>query len=178
MIPRIFNTEFDPVLLPGETATLVTANTTVGIKCLATGALPEYIKDFGALTAATWKSDQEDSNLELDELTLAQLRMRILDPFKLELNNLSPTKQWRNDKVNFYLQQFPSTEENDFMKSFLFKASEFFIWKDDTPRFSLYSDNAQTKSRIAFHGWRFRVEKLSRGVPGKITLYVSGWPSG
>jgi len=175
----IFKTNFEPVLLPGEQARIITESERFDAECVAVGALPEYEHDFGALTAATWDTDQEDSNLELPEQELAQLRMRVMDYMLVRFNNLAATRQWRTAKTNFVLGQFPQTEGNDFMKEFLFKASEFFVYHDDTPRFDLYSTNAQVAARIIFSGWRFRIKKLANNIarPTKV-IWVSGWPSG
>ena len=174
----IYKTKLEAIMLPGETAHLVTSNETVDVRCLAVGFLPEYEKDFGALTAAAWSRDNEDTNLEMPTNELSQLRMRINDDFKLEFNNLGPVKQWRTSKTNFYLRQWPVNTGEDFLKELLFKASEFFVWEDDTPRFDLYAELAQTKSRIIFTGLRYRCAKLPSGETGKIPIYVSGWPSG
>ena len=172
----IYKTNFEPVLLPGETARLITSSKTLDVSCVAVGALPEYQKDFGALTAATWDTDNEDTNLEMGTLELSQLRMRILDDMKLRFNNLAPTRQWRTSKTDFYLRQYPQEAGQDFLKEFLFKASEFFIYEDDTPRFDFYSDVALTTSRVLFSGWRYKVKKIA--TQGRITIWVSGWPSG
>ena len=173
---KIFSGEFDPILLPRETAHIITANMEFDAECVAVGALPEYEKDFGALTAATWDTDNEDTNLEMQSNELSQLRMRVIDDMKLRFNNLSPTRQWRTSKADFYLRQFPLETGEDFLKEYLFKASEFFIFEDDTPRFDFYSDIALVTSRVKFSGWRLRLKKI--GVPGKIPIWVSGWPSG
>lgn len=172
----VYKTNFEPVFLPGETARLITASGTFDVECVACGALPEYLKDFGALTAAAWDTDNEDINLEMANFELAQLRMRVIDDIKLRFNNLSPTRQWRTAKADFYLRQFPQITGEDFLKEYLFKASEFFIYEDDTPRFDFYSDIALATSRVLFSGWRFKVKKIT--APGKITIWVSGWPSG
>jgi len=170
-----YKTNFEPIFLPGETAHLITSSGEYNVECVAVGALPEYEKDFGALTAATWDSDNEDTNLEMVDKELSQLRMRVLDDMKLRFNNLGSTRQWRTSKTDFYLRQFPQDTGQDFLKEFLFKASEFFIWEDDTPRFDFYSDIALTKSRVLFSGWRYRCRKIA--APGRISIYVSGWPS-
>ena len=172
----VFKSPFEPVFLPGETAQLITASQTLNVECVAVGALPEYLKDFGALTAATWDTDNEDTNLEMATMELAHLRMRVLDDMKLRFNNLGPTRQWRTSKADFYLKQFPQEEGQDFLKEFLFKASEFFVFEDDTPRFDFYSPVALTTSRVLFSGWRYKVKKVM--VPGKIVIWVAGWPSG
>ena len=175
----IFKTNFEPVFLPGETARLITASATIDVECAAVGALPEYQKDFGALTATTWDTDNEDTNLEMATFELSQLRMRVVDDMQLRFNNLAPTRQWRTAKTDFYLKQFPEESGEDFLKEFLFKASEFFIYEDDTPRFDFYSDIALLTSRVKFSGWRFKVKKLMAGTPvPRMTIWVSGWPSG
>ena len=172
----VFWTNFEPILHPRETAHLITANEELDVECVAVGALPEYQKDFGALTVATWDTDNEDTNLEMQTMELSQLRMRVLDDMKLRFNNLAPTRQWRTSKTDFYLKQFPQTAGDDFLREFLFKASEFFIYEDDTPRFDFYSDVGLATSRVIFSGWRFKLKKT--GIPGKVTIWVSGWPSG
>ena len=179
MSTGLFWTNFEPILQPREMAHLVTASQELDVECVAVGALPEYQKDFGALTAATWDTDNEDTNLEMNTLELSQLRMRVIDDMRLRFNNLSPTRQWRTSKTDFYLKQFPTEAGEDFLKEFLFKASEFFIYENDTPRFDFYSEIALDTSRVKFSGWRFKVKKLPSGalVP-RMTIWVSGWPSG
>ena len=172
-----FKTNFEPIFLPGETARLITASATVDVECIAVGALPEYEHDFGNTTAATWFTDKEDTNLEMGTLELAQFRMMVISDVKLRFNNLAPTRQWRTAKTDFYMTKFPS-DSDDFLKEFLFKASEFFIYEDDTPRFDFYSD-VVSSTRVLFSGWRFKVKKLSPGVAiPKEKIWVSGWPSG
>lgn len=173
---HIFKSSFDPILLPGETAKLITSSVTVDIECLAVGALPEYQKDFGALTAGTWDTDQEDTNLEMADNEMSQLRVRLLDDVKMRFNNLAPTRQWRTSKTDFYLRQFPREPGEDFLKEYMFKASEFFVYEDDTPRFDFYSPVALNACVVLFSGWRFKLKKIS--APGKITIWVSGWPGG
>jgi len=172
----VYRTEFEPVFLPGESARLITASEDINVECVAVGALPEYYKDFGALSAATWDPDNEDTNLEMPTSEMSQLRMRILDDMQLRFKNLGPTTQWRTAKTAFYLRMFPQTSGEDFLKEYLFKASEFFVYEKDTPRFDFYSTLALSTSRVLFSGWRFKVKKTE--TPGKIVIWVSGWPSG
>ncbi|MDD5397841.1 MAG: hypothetical protein PHU70_02055 [Dehalococcoidia bacterium] len=170
---KIYASDFDPILLPGETALLITETKSLNIQCVAVDALPEYQKDFGALTAATWARDNEDSNLELADFELSQLRMRVIDDMRMEFNNLGSTKKWRTSKTNFYLGQFPQTDGDEWLKEYMFKASEFFVYEQDTPRFDFYSIRALATSRVLFSGWKFRVRSINQ--PGKITILVSGW---
>ena len=174
-----YKTNFEPIFLPGETAHLITATDAVDVACIALGALPEYTKDFGALTAGAWSTDNEDTNLEMNSFEMSQLRMRVVDDIKLRFNNLAPTRQWRTSGIDFYLPQFPPSGDDNFLKEFLFKASEFFIYGDDTPRFDFYSGSASATSRVKFSGWRFRVKRLPAGSANpRMTIWVSGWPSG
>ena len=172
----VFKPNFDPIMLPGETVRVITASKVADVMCVAVGALPEYYKDFGALTATTWDTDNEDTNLEMNDTELGHFRMRVLDDMQLRFNNLAPTRQWRTSKTDFYLRQYPTGEGEDFLKEYMFKASEFFVWEDDTPRFDFKSEFALTTSRVLFSGWRYRCREI--GERGRITIWVSGWPSG
>ena len=75
------------------------------------------------------------------------------------------------------LPQFPQDTAEDFLKEYYFRASEFFVFEDDTPRFDFYATNAISTSRVKFLGWRFRYKELAGGVRGKITIWVNSWPS-
>jgi len=174
----IFKPNFDPVMLPGETAQIITESDKFEAECVAVGALPQYEKDFGALTAATWDTDQQDTNLEMQENELSQLRMRVLDNMEVRFNNLAATRQWRTAKTNFTLRQFPQDLGDDWLKELMFKQSEFFIYEDDIPSFDLYSTLATLTARIIFSGWRFRLKKVIGSGRSAKVIWVSGWPSG
>ena len=173
-----YSPEFNPILLEGLTATLHGADLPqegLNIVCKSVVALPEYYKDFGALTAATWDTDNEDTNLELDDWELGQFRMRILDDMICRMKNPSPTMLWRTTSTNFYLPQYPAGGGEDFLKAYYFKASEFFVWEDTTPRFDLYSSVTLTTARVLFNGWKIKVGKIA--TKGKIELWVNSWPA-
>ena len=155
-MPR-FDSEFNPILLEGMTATLFgndIKNEGMNVICVGVGALPEYVKDWSSLTAATWDYDNEDTNLEMGGKELAQLRMRVLDDFKLQIKHPVSVSQWRTNKTNFFLRQWPG-DEDEIYKNFLWKASEFFVYEDTTPRFDLYSEVTRAQNRISYSGWRF-----------------------
>ena len=175
----IFDPQFKGVLEVGHTVILKGSAFEKGesFRCIAVGALPEYIKDFGALTAATWSSDNEDTNLELETNELGQLRMQVLDDIIVRLKNPAPVSQWRTAKTRFYLPKFPTDAAEDWEKELLFRMSEFFYFHNTTPRFDLYSTNTATMSRILFRGWRYKLEPLPEDKTGMFTLVVNGWPS-
>lgn len=172
-----YSKSFEPVLLEDMTATLYGADIPaegLNVKCLAVGALPERYVNFGALTAATWDTDNEDTGLELNPWELGQYRMRILDDMVCRLKNPAPVAQWRTLRQNFYLPKFP-TEGTTFLQEYYWMASEFFVWEDTTPRFDFYSVPALATAEVLFSGWRFRVQKIA--TPGKIRIWVSEWPT-
>lgn len=176
-MPR-YSLDFEPLLLEGHTANLFGSEISSGgisVVCKSVGALPEYQKDFSTLTATTWSYDNEDTNLEMSDMVLAQYRMRVLTDMKVQLKHPASVSQWRSLRTNFYLRKFPEGTDN-FQQKFLWMASEFFVWEDTTPRFDLYSELAQSASIIFFSGWRFKMEKTV--APGKIDIWVNGWPSG
>lgn len=174
----MYDFEFKPILQRNHTVQLFGPDFPAegaNYKCLAVDALPEYIKDFEALTADTWKTDQEDENLELTTYELGQLRMMVLDDIRVRLWNPSSTQKWRTNKTNFYLPQFPTEPGQDWYKQYLFALSEFFYWQNITPRFGLYSAIALDASRVLFTGWKFKLTPVTE--KGAFELMVSGWPS-
>ena len=174
----VYKESFDPILLPGQVARIITSTETKNVECIAVGAMPSYIKDFGALTAGAWDTDNEDQNLQMNDNELLHMRMRVLDDMQLRFNNLGSTRQWRTQKTDFTLRQWPvGSESNDSPESSqVWQASEFFVYEDDTPRFDFYSPVALATSRVSFHGYRYAV--AATGKMATMTIWVSGWPSG
>jgi len=171
-----FDSEFNPILLEGMTATLHGNDIKQGginVVCVGVGALPEYQKDFSSLVATTWERDKEDENLEMGGKELAQYRMRVLDDFKIQMKHPGSVSQWRTNKVNFYLRQW-GDELDDTYRNFLWKASEFFVYENTTPRFDVYAEATQSQSRVIFSGWRFKLQEIPE--KGRITLWVDSWP--
>jgi hypothetical protein len=171
-----YSPSFAPILLEGWTVTLKGSDfpsAGKNFRCIAIDALPEYIKDFGALTAGIWATDKEDENLELDTNELGQLRMMVLDDIKLQLKSPAPVTKWRTAKTVFYLPKFPTEEGQDWYKEYLFRVSEFFYFEKTTPRFNLYSALGSATSRVLFTGWKFRLEPITEA--GQFTLLVNGW---
>ena len=173
-----FSDDFNPILLEGYTAKIFGAglpNEGRNVRCVTVGAMPEYVQDFGALTAGVWLTDQQDNNLEMNTWELAQFRMRVLDDMHLRLRNSPPVQQWRGLRNTWYLPQFPQNNGDDFLKKYFWKASEFFVWEINDPMFEFFSDNANATSLVAFSGWRFKLEEIKE--QGKFNLWLSDWPS-
>ena len=172
-----YSNAFEPILLEGLTATLFGADIPtegMNVVCRAVMALPEYYKDFGSLTAATWDNDNEDTNLELSTMELGQFRFRLPDDIQCRLKNPAAVQYWRTAKTNFYVPQFPDEEGSEFLKEFFWKASEFFVFEDTTPRFDFYSPVALARTRVLFSGWKFNLAKIQ--TKGRIEIWVSSWP--
>lgn len=174
-----YSNSFEPILLEGLTATLFGAEIAsegLNVVCKAVMALPEKQKNFSeSLTAATWgTADNEDTDLEVGTMELAQYRFRVLDDIRVRVKNPAAVQHWRTAKAIFDLPQFPSCVENDWLKIFLWKASEFFVFEDTTPRFNFYSAVAATQERVMFSGWKFKLAKID--YKGKIEIWINGWP--
>jgi len=173
----IYDPQFKGILEVGHTIILKGSDFPAegkSYRCIAIDALPEYIKDFGSLSAATWSTEKEDTNLELSTNELGQLRMMVLDDIRVRLKNPEPVTKWRTAKTNFHLPQFPTEPGQEWLKEYLFRLSEFFYWEDTTPRFNLYSATAVTVSRVLFTGWKFKMEPITE--KGAFTLVVNSWP--
>ena len=171
-----FDKDFDPILTENYTYTLFGSSfRTEGLNvvCVGVGALPEYQKDWSTITTVVWRYDQEDTNLEMPKMELSQLRMRVIDDFKVQIKHPSSVSQWKTSKANFYLRQWP---EDDIYKNYLWRASEILIFEDTTPRFDLYSEVTRTQNRIVFSGWRFKLREIAE--KGKANIWVDSWPPG
>ena len=171
---QIYNSDFEPILLVGETARLHKSDGDIDIEALAVNALPEYSNDFGAVAAASWLRDETTTATELDTRELAQFRLRVIDDVRLYLKNPQSTKYWRTRSVDFYLPQFP--EDVAFLQNFYFVASEFLVWeKDYQPAFDIYAPLAVGTSKVLFSGYKFRCRQIPN--KGKVDLWVNDWPS-
>ncbi len=175
-MPR-YTREFEPILLEGHTATLHGTGLPdegLNVRCVAVGALPEYWNDFGALAAGAWSTSNTDTNLEMNTMSFAQYRMRVVSDMRLRLNHPGSVTQWRTKNTSFYLPQFPE-ELPECIKEFYWNSSEFFVFQDNTPEFDLYSSTAQVSSIVVYNGWRFKLQPISE--PGKIAIWTSEWPT-
>lgn len=176
-----YNINFDPVLLPGETATLKGSefpNEGLPVICQAYLALPEYVKDFGALVAATWLDDQEDTNLELGLSEFSQMRIEVQDDIQVKIKNPPAVELWRSATTPFYLKQLPTEPGQDWLKQLLWRMSEFYIYERDTPRFCLYCSVAAVKSRLLFRGWKFKVAEIKvNELTSKQVIRLNSWPA-
>jgi len=171
-----YSKDFEPLLLEDYTAQIFGGGLPpagMNVRCLSVGALPELQKDFGAITAATWIRDQEDTQLEMNTMELGQFRFKVIDDLKVTLKNPAPVQQWRTKSGQFYLTKFD--EDSNFQRELQWKMSEFFTFEDYTPRFDAYSAFASTTSRVQYSGWRFKLEEIT--TQGKIKIWVSEWPS-
>ena len=175
-----YNEDFQPLLMEGDTARIFGAGIHtdgMDVRCIAVGAMPAYTKNFGALTAATWSSDNEDTSLEMGKMELGQFRMMVkanTGHVELRLKNPAAVSQWRSARANWHLPTFPF-DDAPFMQQFYWAQSEFFVYEDTTPRFDLYSSTTTTTTYVSFHGWRFKLEKIS--TKGRIDIWISEWPS-
>lgn len=179
-MPEMFrySNSFEPLLLEGYTATLHgagIADNGKNVRCVGVGALPEYYNDFGAVTANVWLTDVQDTNLLMNNMEFSQLRMRVVDDVRLRLRNSAPVRQWSSKDTAFYLPQFPQNDQEDFLKLYYWKASEFFIWQDQGPMFEFFSSLGSPTSGVLFSGWRFKVEEIQE--KGRFNIWLSDWPS-
>ncbi len=174
-----YSKDFDPILLERQTANLFGSGLPgdgLPVRCLAVGALPQYEKDFGALTAGVWLEAQTDSNLIVPRMTLAVYRMKVITDMRVRLLNPSAIKQWRTRDTTFYLPPYPY-EGSNAEQQYVWRQGEFMVFEDQSyPGFDLYSRVASTVSIVQFSGWRYALEKIADGR-GTIDVWVNDWPS-
>lgn len=174
-----YSNTFEPLLLEGYTAKLYGGGLPVdgyNARCVAVGALPQYLADFGAITGGTWLTDQTDTNLRMNNLEFAQYRMQVIDDMYVRLRNTGPVQQWRTLNTTFFLSQFPD-DPDSWYSQYLWKMSEFFVWQFQDPVFEFYSSLTTTTSKVLFSGWRIKVEPLPASEQPRFHIWLSDWPS-
>jgi len=168
-----YKQELEPIVLPDQTVHLITASKEYDLKCVAVEPLPAFVHDFGAVTATDWSRDKTIDNLEMPTNELAQIRMKVLDDFRLYMKNPPGQEHWRTNKVQFYLPKWPTEEV---VQKFMWAASEHYVWEDEIPEYDLYNPGAVnlTLARVEISGFRYRFTSIpQRGV---LVLWASGWP--
>lgn len=174
-----YKTDFEPMVLIGETAQLIKVDETLNMRCTGLTALPYYIKDFGSINASTTSSAQQDTNLEMGKREMAQFRMMVLDDIQVKLYIPSSVKLWRTSRQDFWL---PQTENDtpEYLAKMWFKMSEFFVYETTIPSFDLVTNVGPTRgsSRVVFTGYRYQFALLPAGQFGKTIIRLNAWPAG
>jgi hypothetical protein len=172
-----FDPKFRPLLLPGQTAKLFTANDQVNVEILAVQALPSYIHDFGQLSGGGSSLAQDVTQLDMDDGQFAQYRFLILNDYEVEFTHPSSTdRYWRTSTQNFRAVPFTlGDKESDDIAAWRWAASEFFVYQQETPRFDLYSPAQVAEAYMEFMGYKFFFKKIdSEGVT---KLWVNSRPT-
>ena len=124
-----FKLDFDPILLPGETAHLIKSDAELDVEVRALIGLPEYQHDFGAVTGGTWTLNQNPNVVEMNTMEMAQLRVRVIDDIQLYLKNPGSVELWRGTRQRFYLRQTDGLPEH--LTKFFFACSQFYVYEDE-----------------------------------------------
>ena len=172
-------TEFEPIGLPGHTIQIHKSDAEFGIRITAVGFMPSLRYDYGPLSA---NADQtEIANLEMRSGELAQWRFVVLDDFEVEMSHPGTQKQWQTRNASTRMRPIP-VDSKDWgpLERFMFGASEFFVYENETPRFDLKvltsSGSAATQGHMEFYGIRYKFTKLREGERGLFDLWVNDWP--
>jgi len=140
--------------------------------------------DVGSLSGTTSSASNtgyDATQLDMPRGEMAQYRFLVSDGFEVEFTHPSTTtRQWKTDTTNARVKPIgndsgPWSPYDEFM----WQASEFFVYEDETPRFDIYPLSVSTprpQGHIDFHGYRFALKKIAtRGI---LPLWVNSWPSG
>lgn len=179
-----YNKDFDPALLAGHTARLFKTDGVVDIRVLAVGTLPNRRWDVGAVTSGGSTLNQDPTMLDMPVGELAQFRAVIRDNFELEMSHPGQAvRQWQSKANNWRLGPV-DWEHDPRVSDFMWQASEFWVYEDETPRFDFYAfTSAQdVQGHVDFYGYRYAFQAMDPTEPyyeePKASIYVNSWPSG
>ena len=183
-------TEFEPALLTGQSARLhVNASEFHDVRVVSWGYLPSHRHDFGALTAGTASLANDCGHIDMPDGEFAQYRWRIVDPsVEVEIKHPASTQQWATSSyststgANWRMRYWDENDPIEIQK-WMLKASEFFVFEQDTPRFDLYpvsglSGASTPQGYIEFFGFRYALQRLPGTERGMVDIWTQGWPGG
>lgn len=159
------NDDLSQKLKIGEIYRVMTRNEDIIIEIVRGMWLPSYGKDFGALTDGTESADNEDSNLELPSSGIGVYRFYPADYFDVRINHPAPSELWRTKDSGgqFKIRPWVIGDYPDQLKEHMLRASEFWVWEQSTPRFSLLNTvtgQANIQGYVIFYGYRWDTEQL------------------
>lgn len=156
-LPSEFAVPFLPFFRIGDIVRVIRSGGVNDVVIRFTSALPSYRHDFGQIS--TTSSDQEVTNLELGDDILGQFRFSPVTEFEVEVDNPQGVDQWRTKTRRFRVQPWMTGAVDEAERARHEAMSQFWVWEDDTPRFSLYPLVAATSHQLEayaeFFGWRY-----------------------
>lgn len=185
---RPFNPLFEARFVEGDTIRVHKADGAEDIHILAVGALPYRRWDAGSLSSASSLA-VDPTTLDMPAGEMAQYRFFVRDAFEVELTHPGTTvRQWKSDTTNW---RIPPVMEgvsglSEAEVSFLWAASEFWVFEDQTPRFDFYRLAGVTvEMHIDFSGIRYAFETFAtmqtRGITPPLRpaydLWANAWPA-
>lgn len=119
-------------------------------------ALPNYRHDFGQISASS--TDNEATELEVDEGQMAQFRFSPAENLEVEIDNPQGVEQWRTSSQRFRILPWlnaPDIRETEAQMREIM--SQFWVFEKTTPRFNLFPlpSGQQTEAYVEFFGWRY-----------------------
>ena len=181
------NLEFRPILLPGQRAKLIRGQPTnfVNVEVVHVYPLGVHRHDFGTLTGNS--VDQDDTHLDMPSGEMAQYRFIPRGNFGVHLQNPGGVDIYRTrgsvkgaQREGYFITPYDTDGDPwDGHDQFLWAASEFFVFEDETPRFDLYPLAPATGAREGYmdvYGWAFVLKGATSEPP--VTLWVNGRPRG
>ena len=183
-------TEFEPALLAGQSARLhINATEFHDVRVVQWGYLPSHRHDFGSLTAGTASLANDCAHIDMPDGEMAQYRWRIIDPgVEVELKHPASTQQWATQSYSTstgatWRMRYWDEKDPEITQRWLEKASEIWVFEQNTPRFDLYpvsglSGASTPQGYIEFFGFRYALERLPNGERGMVDIWTQGWPGG
>ena len=181
------NPVWNPMLLPGHTARLFKADGVVDVFIETVGAIPSLRIDVGALSVSSFgtasNTGYDATQLDMPDGEFAQYRIVIQEGFEIEMTHPSTTtRQWKTDSTNARVKPITGDVQNwSPFDMFMWAASEFWVYEQETPRFDIYplpNSTPRPQGHIEFMGWRYAFKRMKTGSKGAVPIWMNSWPTG
>jgi len=132
--------------------------------------LPTLVINFGSLAANTKDADRIDivtNLLRMPDNTLAQLRIKLLDDFKLYFYQPKTTARGTTNQLQFYIDYNTQNLPDSLTEFFQFENRSAGIVRENP------SATALTSTRVLFYGFKYTLEPVTI-TPEKYTVVPVG----
>jgi len=158
---------FEPVAQIGEFVELIGSKGHIGYyRITFLESLPEYVIDFGSVSAGASLADKQPEELKMRIKEIAQYRFEVLDDVEITAKQPRAIARWSTDKVMFKVTPLTKPEQ----------LTEHFVFEDNPPFYTIYNPTSYDlpRSRLRFKGFRYALEEVVEKPEKYIIIPVEG----
>jgi len=163
----IYREAFEPVAQIEDFVELIGSKGHIGYyRITFVETLPEYIVDFGSVSAGASIEAKQPEELKMRANEFAQYRFEVLDDVEVTARQPKAISRWSTEKVMFKVTPLTKPEN----------LTEHFVFEDNPPFYTIFNPTSYDlpRSRLRFKGFRYTLEKVVEKPEKYIVIPVEG----